>query len=163
MDYLNVVVLGGGTGLSTLLRGLKGYLRSDAGVAEKKFSQYPLQDLTAIVTAADDGGSSGRIRDEFDILPPGDIRNCIMGLAGEENLLADLFRYRFQGDGDLGGHSVGNILLTALTGMKGNFLEAIRCSRELLGIKARVLPCTLAKAHLGAELNDGSTIFLLGR
>jgi uncharacterized cofD-like protein len=158
MHHLNLVAIGGGTGLSNLLCGLKHYLGAPEVVSSRGFGGYTLEDLTAIVSVADDGGSSGRLREEFDILAPGDIRNCMVGLADDEKLLTRLFRYRFPGEGALGGHNVGNLLLTALTSVTGNFLEAIRCSSELLGIKARILPSTLAKVGLVAELDDGTII-----
>ena len=158
MYYLNLVAIGGGTGLSNLLGGLKYYLGASEAVSNTGFGVYRLEDLTAIVSVADDGGSSGRLREEFDILPPGDIRNCMVGLADDEKLLTRLFRYRFPGEGGLGGHNVGNLLLTALTSVTGNFLEAIRCSSELLGIKAKILPSTLAKVGLVAELDDGTIV-----
>ena len=121
-----IVTVGGGTGLSTLLRGLK---RSTSN-------------LTAIVTVSDDGGSSGRLQKELGVLPPGDIRNCLVALADDEALVTDLFRYRFTEGGGLEGHSFGNLFLAALTGVTGNFITAIRESSRVLNIKGRVLPAT---------------------
>lgn len=158
MNHLNLIAIGGGTGLSKLLCGLKHYLKAPEAGSGKGIGRYDLEELTAIVAVADDGGSSGRLREEFHILPPGDIRNCMVGLAEDDKLLTRLFRYRFPGGGVLGGHSFGNLFLTALSGMTGNFLEAIRCSSELLGIKARIFPSTLANVRLVAELDDGTIV-----
>ncbi|MEP7336999.1 MAG: gluconeogenesis factor YvcK family protein, partial [Acidobacteriota bacterium] len=146
-DPIKLVAIGGGTGLSTLLRGLKGYLDSAWG--------DPKIDLTAIVTVTDDGNSSGRLRQEFDILPPGDIRNCLVALAGDDQL-AKLFGYRFPGDGSVGGHSLGNLILLALTQMNGDFLAAIEMASRMLELKARILPSTLDHVNLIARLNGKS-------
>src|SRR3954452_19070583 len=115
---LRIVAIGGGTGLSTLLHGLKQYMRGETAGRE-----YPL-DLTAVVTVADDGGSSGRLRRDFDILPPGDIRNCMVALSEDSALLARLFQYRFAAGRGLKGHSFGNLFLMALTQVMGDFPEA---------------------------------------
>ncbi|MBD2777441.1 gluconeogenesis factor YvcK family protein [Iningainema tapete] len=137
-----IVVIGGGTGLSTLLRGLKTYSAN----------------ITAIVTVADDGGSSGRLRREFGVLPPGDIRNCLAALADEEKLLTELFQYRFRvGDG-LTGHSFGNLFLTALSEITGDLERAVAASSKVLAIRGQVLPATLSDVRLWAELADGSHI-----
>jgi uncharacterized cofD-like protein len=137
-----VVAIGGGTGLSTLLRGLK---RSTTN-------------LTAIVTVTDDGGSSGRLQKELGILPPGDIRNCLVALADDEALVTDLFQYRFkEGDG-LSGHSFGNLFLAAMSGVTGNFDTAIKESSRVLNIKGRVLPSTLDTVRLCATLADGREV-----
>lgn len=151
---IKVVTLGGGTGLSTLLKGLKdsSHLCAGSENSEAKEAQQKVS-LTAIVTVTDDGKSSGRLREEFGILPPGDIRNCLVALADENNLLTKLFRYRFPGDNALGGHSLGNLILTALTQMNDNFLVAIDEARKLLGIEARVLPSTLNHVDLIADFN----------
>lgn len=146
---LKIVSIGGGTGLSTLLSGLKRFLRPDA--AEPKIQ------LTAIVTVTDDGKSSGRLRTEFNVLPPGDIRNCLVALADEANPLTDLFRHRFSGDGSVGGHSLGNLLILALNQMSGNFLTAIEQAGRLLEIRARVLPSTLDNVDLVTQMN-GKTV-----
>ena len=136
-----IVTIGGGTGLSTLLRGLKKHTSN----------------LTAVVTVSDDGGSSGRLQKELGVLPPGDIRNCLVALADDEALVTDLFRYRFtEGDG-LTGHSFGNLFLAAMTGITGNFDDAIKVSSRVLNIKGRVLPATLAVAQLCAKLVNGTT------
>jgi uncharacterized cofD-like protein len=137
-----IVAVGGGTGLSTMLRGLKKHTSN----------------LTAVVTVSDDGGSSGRLQKELGVLPPGDIRNCLVALADDEALVTDLFRYRFtEGDG-LSGHSFGNLFLAAMTGVTGNFDEAIKVSSRVLNIKGRVLPATLSVARLCARLTDGTIV-----
>jgi uncharacterized cofD-like protein len=137
-----IVAVGGGTGLSTMLRGLKRHTTN----------------LTAIVSVSDDGGSSGRLQKELGVLPPGDIRNCLVALADDEALVTDLFRYRFtEGDG-LSGHSFGNLFLAAMTGITGNFDEAIKVSSRVLNIKGRVLPATLSVARLCARLTDGTIV-----
>lgn len=137
-----VVVLGGGTGLSTLLRGLKTYSAN----------------ITAIVTVADDGGSSGRLRREIGVLPPGDIRNCIAALADEEKLLTELFQYRFQAGDGLAGHSFGNLFLTVMSEVTGDIERAIAASSKVLAIRGQVLPSTLSDVSLWAELADGRRI-----
>ena len=149
-----VVALGGGTGLSTVLRGLKAYVASRRITTKPR----PIADLTAIVTVTDDGGSSGRLRREYRVLPPGDIRNCMVALSNDEHLLTQLFRYRFPGDGSLGGHSFGNLFLTALTDVTGDFSEAIRVSAEVLAIRVRFFPSTEQNVTLEAELEGGSIV-----
>ena len=139
----NVVAIGGGTGLSILLRGLKGQNLN----------------ITAVVTVADDGGSTGRIRSEFDIPAPGDIRNCIVALADDESLVGQLFGYRFdQEASSLNGHSFGNLYITALTQITGSFERAVLESSKVLNIRGRVLPSTLENVTLCAELVNGETI-----
>jgi len=137
-----IVVVGGGTGLSTLLRGLKVYSAN----------------ITAVVTVADDGGSSGRLRQEFGVLPPGDIRNCLTALADQEKLLTELFRYRFKAGSGLVGHSFGNLFLTAMSEITGDLERAITASSEVLAVRGRVLPATLSDVCLWAELEDGRRI-----
>jgi len=137
-----VVIIGGGTGLSTLIRGLK---------------QYPL-DLTAIVTVADDGGSSGRLRDDYDIPPPGDVRNVIAAMSEVEPLVEEMFQYRFQGREALKGHSLGNLMLTALTEITGDFSHAIRELSRVLNVHGRVIPVVNESMTLLAEFEDGSII-----
>ncbi len=139
---IKFVAIGGGTGLSTLLRGLKPYLNDSP----------PRISLTAIVTVTDDGKSSGRLRGEFSVLPPGDIRNCLVALAGEEQFMTGLFRHRFPGDGAVGGHSLGNLIILALNQMSGSFLQAIDQARGMLGVTARVLPSTLDRVDLVAQV-----------
>jgi uncharacterized cofD-like protein len=137
-----VVAIGGGTGLSTLLRGLK----------------RRTTNLTAIVTVSDDGGSSGRLQKELGVLPPGDVRNCLVALADDEALVTDLFRYRFEESGSLTGHSFGNLFLAAMSGITGNFDAAIKESSRVLNIVGRVLPTTLSVVQLCAELDDGTIV-----
>lgn len=147
---LKLVAIGGGTGLSTLLAGLKRLVgkQGDHGVW--------LETLSAIVTVSDDGGSSGRLREELQMLPPGDIRNCMIALSEDSTLLSHLFRYRFRGSGELGGHSFGNLFLAALTEVTGDFVEAVRLSSEVLASKGHIFPATINDVRLVAELEDGS-------
>ena len=147
----NVVAVGGGNGLATLLYGLKRFVRSPQ-------TSHNISRLSAIVAVTDDGGSSGRLRDELQMLPPGDIRNCMVALSEDSLLLSKLFRHRFPGSGGLGGHSFGNIFLAALTDLTGDFAEAIRLSSGILASKGHIFPATTANVHLGAELDDGSRI-----
>jgi uncharacterized cofD-like protein len=137
-----IVAIGGGTGLSNLLRGLKDYSAK----------------ITAIVTVADDGGSSGRLRREIGVLPPGDIRNCLAALADEEKLLTELFQYRFQAGDGLMGHSFGNLFLTAMSDIAGDLEQAIAASSKVLAVRGEVLPATLSDVSLWAELADGRRI-----
>jgi len=153
---LRVVALGGGTGLSTLLRGLKELVtrrRDDSGNARQ-----PINDLTAIVTVTDDGGSSGRLRRENRILPPGDIRNCMVALSQDEALLGRLFQYRFQAGHGLIGHNFGNLFLAALTHVTGDFAEAVRVSSKVLAIRGRIFPSTLSNVSLVATLQNGRKV-----
>jgi len=148
---LNIVAIGGGTGLSTLLRGLKHYVGADG--------PWSVGQLGAIVTVTDEGGSSGALRKEFGMLPPGDIRNCIVALAEEERLLSRLFSYRFENaESSLGGHSLGNLLLAALTDITGSFDQAILTASEVLNIAGEIYPSTLEDVRLRATLADGSSI-----
>ena len=149
---LNVVAIGGGNGLSTLLSGLKRYV--GAGETEPIW----LENLAAIVAVTDDGGSSGRLREELQMLPPGDIRNCMVALSEDSRLISQLFRHRFRGDGDLGGHSFGNIFLAALTEITGDFAEAVKLSSEILASKGHIYPATVSDVRLSAELNDGTVV-----
>jgi uncharacterized cofD-like protein len=137
-----VVTLGGGTGLSVLLTGLKEYTSN----------------ISAIVTVADDGGSSGRIRQEFDILPPGDIRNCLVALADAPALMRDLFQFRFETSSDLKGHSFGNLFITVMTRLTGDFEKAIKETSKVLALRGQVIPSTLSNVVLVAQYNDGTTI-----
>src|SRR5467141_2391255 len=121
MEPLRIVAIGGGTGLSTLLHGLKRYAAEPREI-----------EITAVVTVTDDGGSSGRLRREFDVLPPGDIRNCMVALSEDEATLSRLFQYRFAGGSGLKGHSFGNLFLTALTNLTGDFAQAVKLSTEIL-------------------------------
>src|ERR1039457_890130 len=148
---LRVVSIGGGTGLSALLQGLKYFTKAgDPAV--------PALDITAIVTVTDDGGSSGRLRREFDVLPPGDIRNCMVALSEDSALLARLFQYRFPAGRGLKGHSFGNLFLTALTNIMGDFAEAVRASSEVLKIAGRIYPATAANVALEATLENGAHV-----
>jgi uncharacterized cofD-like protein len=148
---IKVVAVGGGTGLSTLLLGLKEYVRTP----DRKPS---ISDLAAIVAVTDDGGSSGRLRDELRMLPPGDIRNCMVALSEDSLLLSRLFRHRFPGNGVLGGHSFGNLFLAALTDLTGDFAEAVRLSSGILASKGHIYPATNANVNLIAELSDGTKV-----
>lgn len=150
---LNVVAIGGGTGLSTLLRGLKEFVGKDRAGA------ISINQLSAIVAVTDDGGSSGRLRDELNMLPPGDIRNCLVGLSEDSHLLSKLFQHRFKGDGELGGHSFGNLFLAALTEIHGgDFVEAVRHASEVLAIKGKIFPATDCDVRLAAEMIDGRVV-----
>ncbi len=149
--------VGGGTGLSTLLSGLKAYVGKESVSYASAYDSW-IETLTAVVTVTDDGGSSGRLREEFQILPPGDIRNCMVALAEDEHLLTKLFQYRFESEGDLSGHSFGNLFLAALADVTGDFLEAIKVSSEVLAIKGRIFPSTVEDIALVAELEDGRMI-----
>ena len=137
-----IVSIGGGTGLSTLLRGLK---------------KAPVN-LSVIVTVTDDGGSSGRLREELRVLPPGDIRNCMIALSEDEHLMSHLFRFRFNSEGGLHDHSFGNLFLTAMAGVTGDFAVAVRLTSEVLAIKGVIYPSTNSNVQLRAELEDGSWI-----
>ncbi len=136
--------MGGGSGLAVLLRGLK-----------TDFGHRRPEQLTAVVTVADDGGSSGRLRRDFGVLPPGDVRSCIVALADDEDLLARLFQYRFPGGEGLSGHSFGNLFLTALTGITGDFYQAILTAEQVLSVRGRILPATLGDVRLSAVGRSG--------
>lgn len=152
VEPLRIVAVGGGTGLSALLHGLKPYARlSTAGLPRGV-------DIAAVVTVSDDGGSSGRLRREFDVLPPGDIRNCMVALSEDEALLSRLFQYRFQSGRGLKGHSFGNLFLTALTHITGDFPEAVRQSAEVLKIAGHIYPATATNVVLEAILDDGKRV-----
>jgi len=153
---LNVVALGGGTGLSTLLRGLKRLVvpRHDPYPTAHR----PVVDLAAIVTVTDDGGSSGRLRRENRILPPGDIRNCMVALSKDEALLGRLFQYRFHAGRGLTGHNFGNLFLAALTHVTGDFAEAVRVSSRVLAIRGRIFPSTVSNVTLEAILENGRRV-----
>lgn len=147
MEPLRIVAIGGGTGLSTLLHGLK------------RYAQEPREaEITAVVTVTDDGGSSGRLRREFEVLPPGDIRNCMVALSEDEGLLSRLFQYRFAEGKGLKGHSFGNLFLTALTNLTGDFAQAVKVSSEVLASLGRIYPATEANVVLEAELESGRIV-----
>jgi uncharacterized cofD-like protein len=148
---VNLVAIGGGTGLSTLLSGLKRYVGDAAdGVSIGR--------LSAVVAVSDDGGSSGRLRDEFQMPPPGDIRNCMVALSEDSHLLAKLFQYRFSGAGDLAGHNFGNLFLAALSDVTGDFAEAVRLSSEILASKGHIYPATVSDVRIAARLSDGTVV-----
>lgn len=149
---LKIVAIGGGNGLSTLLSGLKNYVGSYGSDVSR------IEKLSAIVAVSDDGGSSGRLRDELQMLPPGDVRNCMVALSEDSLLLSKLFRHRFSGDGDLSGHSFGNLFLAALTEITGDFAEAVKLSSEILASKGTIYPATMEDVRLVAELNDGTIV-----
>jgi len=140
--------MGGGTGLATLLRGLKRYAQASEDALE----------ITAVVTVTDDGGSSGRLRRDFDVLPPGDIRNCMVALSRDEALLSQLFNYRFTGGRGLKGHSFGNLFLTAMTRLTGDFSQAVKLSSEVLAVRGRIFPSTAADVRLEATLAGGKKV-----
>ena len=159
---LRVVAIGGGTGLSTLLKGLKKYVGLQAG--DEDASRNPgsesarIAELCAVVTVTDDGGSSGRLRKEFNMLPPGDVRNCIVALSEDEALLAKVFQHRFDKGTGLEGHSFGNLFLAALTSLTGDFSEAVRLSSEILATRGHIYPATAANIELEALMDDGSRV-----
>jgi uncharacterized cofD-like protein len=155
---LRVFALGGGTGLSALLTGLKRFVDPPAPEAGTGRDSVYFADLAAMVTVTDDGGSSGRLRDEFQMLAPGDIRNCLVALSADESLLSSLFQYRFEGKGDLRGHNFGNLFLTALTSVTGDFAEAVRAASHVLAIRGRIFPSTTEATELVAELEDGRMV-----
>ncbi len=150
---LKIACIGGGSGLSALLSGIKYF--SDMESGNEKI--IDLDSLSAIVTVSDDGGSSGRLVEEFDVLPPGDIRRLLYTLSDAEEL-AGLFEYRFSSNGDLGGHTIGNLLLTALSEIKGNFPKAIQAASRLLSVRGQIIPVTLDYTVLCAELADGEIV-----
>jgi uncharacterized cofD-like protein len=145
---LRIVSIGGGNGLSTLLRGLKRYAKAGEGIL----------DITAVVTVTDDGGSSGRLRRDFDVLPPGDIRNCMVALSEDEALLSKLFQFRFLSGRGLKGHSFGNLFLTAMTHLTGDFNQAVRFSAEVLAVLGHIYPSTAANVVIEATLANGRKV-----
>ncbi len=147
-DALRIVAIGGGTGLSALLHGLKQSITTDTIEL----------DITAVVTVTDDGGSSGRLRRDFAVLPPGDIRNCMVAMSEDEALLSKLFQYRFSSGRGLKGHSFGNLFLTALTDLTGDFSKAVQLSSEVLASCGRIYPSTATNGVLEAILEDGRVI-----
>lgn len=142
-DDRKIVVIGGGTGLAVLLKGLKKYTAQ----------------LTAVVTVSDDGGSSGRLRSEMGVLPPGDIRNCLVALAETETLMDQVFQHRFDQGNGLQGHNLGNLLLVAMTEIVGDFVSAIKEVSKVLKVRGKVMPATLQHVVLGASMADGNTVF----
>lgn len=152
LNGTRIVAIGGGTGLATLLSGLKAYVgKNDGGLPE-------IGSLSAIVAVTDDGGSSGRLRDELQMPPPGDIRNCMVALSEDEMLLSRLFQHRFSGDGPLSGHNFGNLFLAALSELTGDFAEAVRLSSEILASKGHIYPASVSDVRISARLTDGTTV-----
>jgi len=160
---LRVVAIGGGTGLSTLLKGLKKYTAGSVAPERKSADEASaphgrICELCAVVTVSDDGGSSGRLRKEFNMLPPGDVRNCIVALSEDEALLSRVFQHRFEKGTGLEGHSFGNLFLAALTSVTGDFSEAVRLSSEILATRGHIFPATTANIELEALMQDGSRV-----
>ncbi len=151
--------MGGGTGLSTLLRGFKRYVPSP-GATQPECEDYRclISHLAAIVTVTDDGGSSGRLRKDFNMLPPGDLRNCMVALSEDEHLIARLFRHRFRSGAGLEGHSFGNLFVAALSEMTGDFAQAIRLAAEILATRGHIYPATTANVSLSARMDDGEIV-----
>jgi len=154
---LRLVAMGGGTGLSTLLKGLKRYVKPPGEIAPTAGGGV-VGELSAVVTVTDDGGSSGRLRREFNILPPGDIRNCIVALSEDEALLSRLFQYRFATGQGLEGHNFGNLFVAALTAVTGDFARAVKLSSEVLATRGHIYPATTANVALEALMADGSRV-----
>ncbi|HVU48221.1 MAG TPA: gluconeogenesis factor YvcK family protein [Terracidiphilus sp.] len=154
-EPLRVVAIGGGTGLSTLLRGLR---RHVAVPGQAGSEDGAIADLAAVVTVTDDGGSSGRLRQDFNMLPPGDLRNCMVALSEEEDLLTKLFGHRFRGGDSLKGHNVGNLFVAALTEITGDFAQAVQLASKILATRGRIYPATTANTTLVARMDDGSLV-----
>ena len=157
LPEMRVVAIGGGTGLSTLLRGFKRFVPTPAGELSQTDLRCFICNLAAIVTVTDDGGSSGRLREDFKMLPPGDIRNCMVALSEDEHLLSQLFQYRFH-QGDLEGHSFGNLFVAALTSITGDFAQAVQMSSQILATRGHIFPATNQNVTLSASMDDGSTV-----
>jgi uncharacterized cofD-like protein len=156
---LRVVAMGGGTGLSTLLRGLKRYVRpTSATPSDCEDSPCQIGHLAAVVTVTDDGGSSGRLRKDFNMLPPGDLRNCMVALSEDEHLISQLFRHRFRSGAGLEGHSFGNLFVAALSEMTGDFAQAIRLAAEILATRGHIYPATTADVSLTAHMDNGEIV-----
>lgn len=150
---MKVVAIGGGTGLAVLLRGLKQFVRPGSSRPRQAVAK-----LTAVVTVTDEGGSSGRLRRDFGMLPPGDIRNCLVALAEDEKILTRLFNYRFAAGKGLRGHSLGNLFLTALTNLTGDFSMAVKLASDVLAVRGEIFPATLEDVRLKAQLLDGRRV-----
>src|SRR6201992_876740 len=156
---LRVVAIGGGTGLSTLLRGLRRYVASPhQSLADCEDAPCVISDLAAVVTVTDDGGSSGRLRRGFNMLPPGDLRNCMVALSEDEHLISRLFRHRFTAGEGLEGHSFGNLFVAALLEMTGDFAQAIKLSSQVLATRGHIYPVTNANVSRAARTEDGSLV-----
>ncbi len=160
---IRVVAIGGGTGLSTLLRGLKRFTPTPPGslpLSNSRCQDAPclIRDLAAVVTVTDDGGSSGRLREDFKMLPPGDVRNCMVALSEDEHLLSRLFQFRFD-HGELNGHSFGNLFVAALTEINGgDFAQAVQMSSQILATRGRIYPATNTNVTLASLMDDGSLV-----
>lgn len=152
---LRVVAIGGGTGLSTLLRGLRRHVSAPGQAPDPT---HAIADLAAVVTVTDDGGSSGRLRQDFNMLPPGDLRNCMVALSEEEDLLAQLFTHRFRSGRGLKGHNFGNLFVAALTEITGDFAQAVQLASKILATRGRIYPATTVNATLVADMDDGSVV-----
>jgi uncharacterized cofD-like protein len=150
-----VVAMGGGTGLSTLLRGLR---RHVSAPGQSPDATGAVADLAAVVTVTDDGGSSGRLRQDFNMLPPGDLRNCMVALSEEEDLLSRLFTHRFRGGNGLKGHNFGNLFVAALTEITGDFAQAVQLASKILATRGRIYPATTVNATLVARMDDGTVV-----
>ena len=156
---IRVVAIGGGTGLSTLLRGFRHYVVSpNAAPPDCEGSPCLIDSLAAVVTVTDDGGSSGRLRRGFNMLPPGDLRNCMVALSEDEHLLSRLFRHRFKSGEGLEGHSFGNLFVAALSEITGDFAQAIKLSSQVLATRGHIYPATTANVSLAARMQDGSIV-----
>jgi uncharacterized cofD-like protein len=155
---LRVVAIGGGTGLSTLLKGLKQFVLLPSEMRAPQADLPLIRELCAVVTVSDDGGSSGRLRKELNMLPPGDIRNCIVALSEDEALLSKLFRHRFDKGSGLEGHSFGNLFLAALTSLTSDFSEAVRLSSEILLTRGHIYPATTSNIELEVLMEDGTRV-----
>jgi uncharacterized cofD-like protein len=149
------VAIGGGTGLSTLLRGLRSHVSAPG---QSPAVTSAIADLAAVVTVTDDGGSSGRLRQDFNILPPGDLRNCMVALSEEEDLLSKLFTHRFKKGDSLKGHNFGNLFVAALTEITGDFAQAVQLASKILATRGRLYPATTANATLVAHMDDGTVV-----
>jgi len=159
LEPLRIVAIGGGTGLSTLLHGLKRYVYAPGrSISHNDPVEGPPVDISAVVTVTDDGGSSGRLRRDFEILPPGDIRTCMVALSEDEGLMSRLFQYRFAAGRGLKGHSFGNLFLAAMTHLTGDFAHAVKLSSEVLATRGRIYPSTVSNVVLEAHLEDGSIV-----
>jgi uncharacterized cofD-like protein len=152
---MRVAAIGGGTGLPNVLRGLRPLVYAAATTEERGLDDH----LVAIVTTSDDGGSSGRLRRDFGVIPPGDVRNCLAALADRESDLTALLQFRFEGGEGLSGHALGNLMLTALTEVTGDFTKAVEIAAQVIGARGRVVPATADAVTLSAELLDGRTVF----
>jgi len=152
---LRVVALGGGTGLSTLLRGLRRHVSAPGAGPDPNSA---ISDLAAVVTVTDDGGSSGRLRQDFNMLPPGDLRNCMVALSEEEDLLSRLFTHRFKTGNGLKGHNFGNLFVAALTEITGDFAQAVQLASKILATRGRIYPATTANTTLVAKMDDGTMV-----